>query len=59
MRKRFKIFLPDGSEFKPPKECMVVMNAKGLFFLIDFSGFYVFCRPLHEYVPIYDVKWEK
>lgn len=58
MRKKFKIFLPDGTKYKPPKDSFVAMSDQGIFFLVTIpKDWYTYVRPLHKEVPKCDVVW--
>lgn len=36
MRNNFKIILPDGSEYKPEKDKMIVMTQDGVVYLCEY-----------------------
>ena len=66
MKKKFKIMYPDdyyldekrGKPYKPPSECMVVMNGGGVFFLYDGEQYYPSIKKLSDVLPKYDVVWK-
>jgi len=66
MRKKFKIMYPDdhvdeskrGQPYKPPVNCMVVMNGSGVFFLFKGEQYYPSIRLLSDILPKYDVVWK-
>lgn len=65
MKKKFKIYYPKdyhdsslaGKRYKPPEKHMIVMNADGIFWVIDFSSFYIYARKLSDYLDQWDVVW--
>ena len=65
MRKKFKILYPvdhpekekRGQCYKPPKDCMLVMNNEGIFFLYNNSDYYPSINKLSNVLPKYDVVW--
>lgn len=60
MRNKFKIILPDGSEYKPPKHMMLVMTQDGVVYLceyIDWQGWYM--GLLSDSVKQYDIVFQK
>lgn len=60
MRNKFKIILPDGSEYKPEKRQMIVMNQDGVVYLcedIDWQGWYM--GLLSDSVKQYDIVFQK
>lgn len=67
MRKKFKIMYPSyhpdpdkaGKPYKPPENCMVVMNGSGVFFLYDNEPYYPSIRKLSKVLPSYDVVWNE
>lgn len=67
MRKKFKIMYPEdypdvskaGTQYKPAKDCMVVMNGGGTFFLYNNEPYYPSIRKLSKVLPKYDVVWKE
>lgn len=66
MRRKFKIMYPTdhadpalrGKMYKPPKNCMIVMNSDGIFFLYNGETYYPSITKLSRIIPVYDVVWE-
>ena len=60
MRNKFKIMLPDGTEYKPPKGSMVVMNQDGVVFVVtDQHWLGTHLCLLSELVPKYNIVFTK
>jgi hypothetical protein len=65
MRTKFKILYPQdyhdtekaGQAFKPPTNCMVVMNTNGIFFIFCGEKYYPSIQPLSDVITRYDVVW--
>lgn len=60
MRHKFKIYYPNnhadplltGTKYKPPKDCMVVINTDGMFFLIcGVNHYYPNIKRLSQVLP--------
>jgi hypothetical protein len=66
MKKKFKIMYGEnhpnhelrGKPYKPPQNCMVVMNGGGVFFLYDDETYYPSIQRLSEVLSCYDVVWK-
>lgn len=66
MKKKFYIKysedhpLPEkrGQPYKPPSQCMVVMNSSGVFFLYNGEPYYPSIRKLSDVLPKFDVVWK-
>jgi hypothetical protein len=65
MKKKFKIYYPSdfhdkslaGKRYKPPEKHMIVMNSDGLFWLVDFSDYYLYIKKLSDVLEKWDVVW--
>lgn len=66
-RQKFKILYPKdyhdlnkaGMKYKPPKDCMIMMNGSGVFFLCNLEPYYPSVQRLSKVLDKYDVVWEE
>lgn len=58
MRKKFSIY-QNGEKYKTSGQYMVVMNNKGVFFLVGTHQYYPSVQRLSDAIGNYDVVWKE